>query len=434
MSKRNENRPGYKKTPIGWIPKDWDLIEFGKLAILQSNGFVGKATIHYSEATDSIPYIQGYNVKVIGIDYTGMKRISQVFHKKQRRSQLKTNDILTIQTGDIGVSCLVPENLDGTNCHALIITRIMRDKASPSYYCYYLNSTIGRMRIAEISTGSMLKHINTSDLRKWLVPYPSLNEQEKIVHLLSLWDRALTQFQKIISAKQQLKKGLMQHLLTGRLRFPEFGPSIKSKAELPNGWRKYRLGDCFKERNETNPDLTLLSITSDRGVIPRTDVERKDSSNLDKSKYKKITPGDIGYNTMRMWQGVSAVSTIEGIVSPAYTVCSPKNGMVSKYFGYLFKYALIIHKFHRHSQGLVNDTLNLKFHHFAKIKINIPEKMEQEKIALFLSVVDQEIVLLEKELKILKEQQKGLFQKLLTGEIRHPDYKKYCDNKINLEE
>ena len=164
-----------------------------------------------------------------------------------------------------------------------------------------------------------------------------------------------------------------------------------------------------------------MAITSDRGVIPRDEVERKDTSNADKSKYKRIAPGDIGYNTMRMWQGVSAVSTLEGIVSPAYTICTPKKGHSPSFFGYLFKYPPMIHLFHRFSQGIVSDTLNLKFRHFSQVKANVPSEAEQTRIAAVLSTCDREIELLKKKQEKLKEQKKGLMQKLLTGEIRHPE-------------
>jgi type I restriction enzyme S subunit len=173
------------------------------------------------------------------------------------------------------------------------------------------------------------------------------------------------------------------------------------------------------ERRETNNDhLPLLAITGKRGIILASEIDRKDSSNADKSKYKRIAPGDIGYNTMRMWQGVSAVSGLEGIVSPAYTICQPKGNVNALFTGYLFKFPPVIHSFWRHSQGLVSDTWNLKFHHFAQIKVKIPNVEEQKAIARFLTAVDDEIKSYENKLAALEKQKRGLMQKLLTGEVR----------------
>ena len=79
---------------------------------------------------------------------------------------------------------------------------------------------------------------------------------------------------------------------------------------------------------------------------------------------------------------------------------------------------MTIASFHRHSQGLVSDTLNCKFPSFAKIKVTIPSIPEQRKIAEVLGLMDEEIALLRRELEALKRQKQGLMQKLLTGEVR----------------
>ena len=120
-----------------------------------------------------------------------------------------------------------------------------------------------------------------------------------------------------------------------------------------------------------------------------------------------------------MWQGVSGLSTLEGIVSPAYTICIPDDKKAdAKFMSYLFKHPPVIFLFKRYSQGLVDDTLSLKYNAFSKIKVKIPPIPEQKKIASVLSACDKQIELLNKKLEALKQQKKGLMQKLLTGQIR----------------
>lgn len=98
------------------------------------------------------------------------------------------------------------------------------------------------------------------------------------------------------------------------LRFPEF----------QGDWKTDPLGNLFIERNEKGfSDLPLLSLTEKDGIIPQKETNRKDNSSADKSKYLRICRGDIAYNTMRMWEGRSAYVDIEGVVSPAYTICQP---------------------------------------------------------------------------------------------------------------
>lgn len=196
---------------------------------------------------------------------------------------------------------------------------------------------------------------------------------------------------------------------------------IKSK---PEDWEERRLGDLFKQRKEKNrPDLPLLAVTGAGGVVPRDSLERRDTSNADKSKYLRVCEGDIAYNTMRMWQGVSGLSPHEGIVSPAYTICQPVNDVSSSYMSQLFKLPELIQVFHRNSQGLVDDTLNLKFENFSPIRIPVPPLPEQQKIAAILSSVDDVIEKKRAQIDKLKDLKTGMMQELLTKGIGHTAFK-----------
>ena len=242
------------------------------------------------------------------------------------------------------------------------------------------------------------------------MPIPSSYEQRKIAEILSTQDKVIELKEKLIKEKQKQKKYLMQNLLTGKMRLKGF----------IGEWRKCDLGKLFCERKETNyENLEMLAITATQGIIPRKYLDLKDNSSQDKSKYLRICVGDIGYNTMRMWQGVSAYSNYEGIVSPAYTVLSPVIDINAKYFAYLFKTPRIISLFYRFSQGLVDDTRNLKYKHLKKINVYFPvDKIEQTAIVNIFSTADKEIELLQKELEEEKQKKKALMQLLLTGIVR----------------
>jgi type I restriction enzyme, S subunit len=275
------------------------------------------------------------------------------------------------------------------------------------YYVLQMHTRHFRERIAP---GVGQPNLNTALIGDTIVPVPPKTQQRAIVRILLMWDKAIVRTSRLIRAKIKLKRGLMQQLLTGQRRFPEFASEQ---------WREVPLGDLFTEREETErPDLSLLSITADRGVIPRHQIERKDSSNEDKSLYRRIAPGDIGYNTMRMWQGVSALSQLEGIVSPAYTVCIPSPKVHGPFAAQLFKFTPTVHRFRRYSQGLVDDTLNLKFHEFAQIRVALPSVAEQKRIAAVLTTLDRQIETLITQQSHCEAQKRGLMQKLLTGQVR----------------
>jgi type I restriction enzyme S subunit len=285
------------------------------------------------------------------------------------------------------------------------------DRASAKFLSFLLSSPDFRRQVLMRSSGGTgMLNISSGSYLSIPVLAPPLSEQEAMADILNLWAIGAERLVQLFDAKRERKRGLMQQLLTGRKRFKEF------KSER---WQVFKLGELFSERVEMGRgDLPLVSITGQNGVVPRDSLTKRDTSSEDKSKYLRIAPGDIGYNTMRMWQGVAGLSKLEGIVSPAYTICIPSKRIDGQLAAYLFKHTPVVHLFRRHSQGLVDDTLALKFPNFAQIHVTIPDVPEQRRIAAVLSACDREIELLQKQLEALKEQKRGLMQKLLTGEVR----------------
>lgn len=210
-------------------------------------------------------------------------------------------------------------------------------------------------------------------------------------------------------------------------------PRKPFKNSLPFEWKYKEAGKVFSESKEHNkPQLPLLSVTREEGVIPQAESTKRDISSKNKEMYKVIRPNYIVYNTMRMWQGVSAVSKNIGIVSPAYTVLKPEKELDTTFIGYLFKYPPMINVFRRYSQGLVDDTLNLKYQNFKKILLPMPPLKEQQKIAAILSSVDEAI---EKTGQIIEQTElikKGLMQELLTKGIGHTEFRETVIGKTPM--
>ena len=212
-------------------------------------------------------------------------------------------------------------------------------------------------------------------------------------------------------------------MLLPKLRFPEFRDM--------KGWEPSLLGSLFSQREETgNTDLRLLSLMDKEGIVPQEDTNRKNNASGDRSKYLRVAPGDIAYNTMRMWEGRSALSKLEGIVSPAYTVCVPTPEANSLFFSHYFRTPQLIAQFARYSQGLVKDTLNLKFEAFARISASTPsDPAEQQKIADCLDSVDKLMAAQARKVDALKTHKKGLMQQLFPREgetqprLRFPEFK-----------
>ena len=389
------------------IPSDWELVEVQDIADQVMVGIASAATHAYSAT--GIPMIRNTNIKAGAIETSDILYIDPVYERSHKNKRLRAGDIVTVRTGYPGVSAVVPITLEGAQCFTSLITRPRNDKVISEYLCAFINSPVGEKQFEIGQAGGAQKNVNVSTLCRMLVPLPSKREQEVIIHALKKWDQAIELAEQLIAAKEERWKWLMQQLLTGKRRLPGFAKP----------WNTVHLGEVFTNRVETDvPNLPLVAITGENGVVSRDELARRDTSSEDKSRYLRICPGDIGYNTMRMWQGVCGLSTVEGIVSPAYTIVTPEESIDAEFMSLFFKFPHTINLFRRYSQGLVDDTLNLKWRHFAEIKVSIPEKREQKGIAKVFRTADQELKLLRTKLGALQEQKKGLMQQLLTGKRR----------------
>ena len=402
MSINNQHKPGYKHTPCGWIPEEWEVKH------LEDVAHIDKLYLNGDTAPDySFDYISLSDVDSVNFEITTTKQVYKSAPSRARR---------VVSKGDVLMSTVRP-NLQGftylkNDVKDIVASTgfaVITPKENDGEFIYqFLFSNLISKQFYQLHVGSNYPAINSSDVRRLKIIQPTNTERHKIVVILSTWDEAITKTQQLIAQLQQRNKGLMQQLLTGERRLNGFG----------GDWNEIHLSDAFKERNETGyVNLDLLSVGS-LGIYPQSQSEKRDISNADKSKYKRICPGDIGYNTMRMWQGRSALSQLEGIVSPAYTIVTAKTKQSSLFYSFLFKLPAVVHKFFRNSQGLVEDTLNCKFKDFSIVKVKVPEYEEQVAIANVLVKANAEIQLYEQKFAALQQQKRGLMQKLLTGEIR----------------
>lgn len=391
------------------VPEGWEELPAKDACKSITVGVVIKPSEYYVSEGEGVRAFRSANVREGFINDSDWVYFSLEGHKKNKKSELKAGDVLVVRSGYPGTACVVPPELAGSNAIDVVIARPDTSRVVSEYLCAFTNSDVGRGQILNLQGGMAQKHLNVGAFKTLKLILPPIPEQKRIAKILSIWDEAIATTEQLLTNSDQQKRALMQKLLTGEKRLAGF----------EGEWGEIALGDLFGERKEAGvKDLPLLSVTSEYGVINRDDVGRKDTSSADKSKYLRVCPGDIAYNTMRMWQGVSALSSLEGIVSPAYTVLKPKKGVDSRFAAHLFKLPRMIHRFYRHSQGLVSDTWNLKYKQFARIKVAVPGIKEQAAIADILSKEDEVISCLEVQLEQLALEKKALMQQLLTGKRR----------------
>ncbi len=409
MNKDKHIPQGYKDSPLGIIPKEWEVKRLGELCEKIGSGVTprGGQNVYLSQGH---PFLRSQNVANGYLLLDDVVFIDEITHQKQKSTEIELDDVLLNITGaSIGRSAVATSEIVSGNVNQHVCIIRLKDKTLSYYICAFLLSYIGQKQIDSYQAGGNREGLNYEQIASFKIFIPSSKEIIQIWNYLSLWDTAIEKQSELIEKLKLRKRALMQQLLTGKKRLPGFSGE----------WKEVKLGDVFDERNETmRDDLPLLSITGDKGVIYQSDSDKRDISNDDKSKYKRICPNDIGYNTMRMWQGRSALSELEGIVSPAYTIVTPRENVNVRFMAMLIQQPRVVYDFWTHSQGLVSDTLNCKYPDFCQVRVRIPTKEEQTAIAFVLVKADKEIKLANEKLISLKSQKRGLMQQLLTGKKR----------------
>lgn len=425
-----EVKPGYKQTEVGVIPEDWDTKTLGALTKLLTNGFVGTVTNFYTDSEDGVLYIQGYNVEENGYNLHGIKRVTKAFHAQHQKSSLQEGDLLTIQTGDIGVTTLVPKKFVGANCHALVISRFDKQTSEPAYYCQYFNSERGRVAFKEIETGSTMKHLNVGDMFKLFLPVPPLSEQRAIASALSDVDVLIASLDRLIAKKRDMKQAAMQELLTGKRRLRGFsgkwevkrlgdlfsfsGGFTASRAQLSDsGYCYLHYGDIHKSSK------TFIDVDAEILDIPKLDVRLEDVSST-----AILKDGDVVFvDASEDEEGTSkhvVISNPSGrpYISGLHTIVAKSKAydLDNCFKRYCFQSRSIKEQFRFYAVG--TKVSGISKTNIAKIELLFPTIPEQISIATILSDMDAEITALEHKRDKTRLLKQGMMQELLTGNTR----------------
>lgn len=249
-------------------------------------------------------------------------------------------------------------------------------------------------------------NINSSIVSNTKILIPTNKEQLQISNILKKIEKCIHLQQRKLNDLNSMKSALLQDV------FPNTQGIKKIKLSTQE-WNLQKISSIFKERNQRNKNGMLLSVSISKGVYPFSENDRKDNSSNDKSNYKEVRINDLAYNSMRMWQGAVGVSKYNGIVSPAYTVITPKKEENPNFYYYYFKNKRILFNFRQHSQGLTSDTWNLKFPLFEKILIQVPsDKEEEQRISSLFKQIDKSIELSKIQIKKLTSIKQFLLQNM----------------------
>ncbi len=211
------------------------------------------------------------------------------------------------------------------------------------------------------------------------------------------------------------------------MSFPRYAKyedsGIEWLGDVPTHWKVVRLGSIFREADEEGEDgLPLLSVSIHHGVsdkeLDEKEMDRKVSRSEDRTKYKRVQPGDLVYNMMRAWQGGFGSVGIQGMVSPAYVVARPTARFSTEFIENLLRTPQAIEQMRRLSHGVTDFRLRLYWEEFKSIKVVLPPSTDQLAIVRFLdretSKLDELVVEQRRLIELLKEKRQAVISHAVT--------------------
>lgn len=276
------------------------------------------------------------------------------------------------------------------------------------------------------------KNISYEELKYSFLPIPQIIEQQKIAQFLddktAKIDQAVDLAEKQIALLKEHKQILIQNAVTRGLNpdVPLKDSGVEWIGQVPEHWDVSSLGKMLLPVSEKNkPNLPLLSITRELGVIER-DIEDQESNHNfipdDLSNYKVLKKGQFGMNKMKAWQGSYGVSRFTGIVSPAYYIFDFIKSVNPRFFHWAIRSKIYISFFGSASDGVRIGQWDLSKSRMKSIPFIIPSYTEQVQIADYLDQqavkIDQAIALKTAHIEKLKEYKNVLINDVVTGKVQ----------------
>ena len=227
----------------------------------------------------------------------------------------------------------------------------VHDNASRDYFYYYYLMVDNTKELLHLAKN--LRHSFTEEqLGQLKVPMPPLSEQQAIADYLdetcSQIDEIIAEAKASIDEYKELKQSVIFEAVTKGLdkNVEEKECQMVSLQQIPKHWKECRMGTIYRESKEAGrTDLPILMISINTGI---SDGEVGDEERLrkvvrseDKSVYKVVHKNDLAYNMMRAWQGGFGAAQVDGLVSPAYVVATPRTELDSRYIEALLRTCLL---------------------------------------------------------------------------------------------
>ena len=406
---------GYKKSPLGIIPLEWDVVHLGSLVSITS----GESPSSYClKNFGKYPY-----VKVEDMNNCEKYQKNSREYSDDERNIVSINSVIFPKRG----AAISNNKVRIAACNLQMDSNMMAITPNANTICEFLYYMIKFKQLYRIADTSTIPQINNKHIIPYKICLPPIEEQKKIAELLSEWDKAIELQTKLIEKLELRKRALMQHLLTGRIRLSGFSDKWKKKrlSEIgaflsSNTLAREKLNKIGGHIQNIHYGDILIHyptiVNPEYSQIPYVNKDVIVTSDL-------LQDGDIVFadtaedNTVgKAIEIVNAKS--RQIVAGLHTIpFRPNNGLFAKQFlGYYINSASYQKQLRALTQGI--KVCSISKSSIKNTYLQIPSLAEQITIAEVLMSADAEIEIAKTKLSSLRNQKRGLMQQLLTGKKR----------------
>jgi type I restriction enzyme S subunit len=406
-------RDGYKKTELGEIPVEWEVKKLEKISKI----IMGQSpkSSSYNDEGEGVPFFQGKTE--FGTMYPNIKKWCTEPTKMSQPLDILMS--VRAPVGDVNIN-----NVDA--CIGRGLAAIRECEISHYKYIYYVLQRY-KYELEKSAQGSTFTAINSSDLKNLSLPFTKIQEQKKIADILSTVDTQIDQTDKLIEKTKELKKGLMQKLLTKGIGHTEFKNT--EVGDIPVEWEVKKIDDIsdvkggkrlpkgYKLVEEPNGYPYIRVADMYMGGINVEEIRYVPVEIVEKIKNYIISSEDLFISVAGTLGIVGEVPMELDNANLTENADKLSNIKIHKKFLVYMLQSKIIQDIIE-SERTTNAQPKLALTRIKQFKIPVPPIIEQETIANILLEVDEKIQQYETKKEKLQELKKGLMQQLLTGKIR----------------
>lgn len=393
--------------------EDWERRKLGEVYSSIGNAFVGTATPYYVEQGHL--YLESNNIKDGQINHNSEIFINDDFYEKQKDKWLHTGDIVMVQSGHVGHAAVIPEELNNSAAHALIMFKNPKIKIDPYFLNYQYQTNKAKKKIEGITTGNTIKHILASDMQEFVVDVPNNAEQSKIGSYFQSLDNLITLHQRKCDSLKKVKKSMLQKM------FPKNGASVPEIrfAGFTEDWEQRKFSDITYlsgKKNKENLPYESYSVTNEQGFIPQNEQFENGGTmaTADKTMYYIVSPNSFAYNPARI--NVGSIGYYENhenvIVSSLYEVFKTTLDVNDKFLWHWFKSEAFQKMIEKYQEGGVR--LYFYYDKLCMCSLPMPSLAEQTKIGSYFQNLDNLITLHQRKVEKLKNIKKSMLQKMFV--------------------